>query len=167
MWPPVPSLRTGRASFPESSSSLLRTPLAGRSLLHHRPLAVNLPMTIGVQQNQVVGQGVAAVYAPAKMVDVPFRRRCQRLTNTPVTSRLAATKGIGPSQSRQGAGQLSRSCRAGRRENDRLLRLAASTQIVARGIRLPRCEVQKAYMPSGSGGAPTSATPAGLAIAPA
>jgi hypothetical protein len=57
--------------FPGIRLKPLQTPLAGHGLLHHQSLTVNLPVTVGMQQDPIVHRVGAAVRSPEKVMDVP------------------------------------------------------------------------------------------------
>jgi hypothetical protein len=64
-------------------------PLAGRGRFCQSPLYMDLPMTVGVQQLQVVGRVMTASAAPDTMVDVQvFLRDPEWLTTDDASSLL-------------------------------------------------------------------------------
>jgi hypothetical protein len=69
---------------------------------------MHLSVTVGMQQNEIVGPVVATVDAPAKMMDVPTLRQRQRLITDPTFPHLLQPKVTGRPSSRQGAGHLIR-----------------------------------------------------------
>src|SRR5208282_4992827 len=87
---PLPRrLRTGRESFPSSSSSLHERPLRGAVASVRFFLHVDLSMTVGMHQLQVVSPVRTASTAPDTMVDLAvFLCYPQRLTANHASSLL-------------------------------------------------------------------------------
>jgi hypothetical protein len=77
--PPSPPLGTVQAGFPRIRLELSRTPLARRGFVYHQLFAMDLAMTIRMQQNQVVDQVAASIHAPMEMVQLPPLLQCERL----------------------------------------------------------------------------------------
>jgi hypothetical protein len=74
---PNPSPKNRTRKFPRIRLKPLRTPFAGCGFYNHQALTVNSPVTVRVQQDQIVDRITAAVTTPQKMVDVPafFQRQ--------------------------------------------------------------------------------------------
>src|SRR2546430_2647776 len=70
--PRPPPLGTGQDSYPSSGSSLSVAP-CGTRFHHGQPLAVHLPVAVGMQQPLVVGPVAAAAHPPDHVMEVPAR----------------------------------------------------------------------------------------------
>src|SRR5262249_26493121 len=84
-----------------------QTPLAGRGLVHHQSFPMNLAMTVGMEQHEVVYRVVTAVRTPEEMVDVPAFLERQRLTTRQAFPVLFQPQVTRRSPTQQGAGHLS------------------------------------------------------------
>src|SRR5437764_3266249 len=98
--PAPPSLRTGRASFPASGSSLLQRLSRDAAGFCPHFLAMSLPVAVGVEQHQVVQAIAATVGSPYPVVQVPRLLLPQGLAAPGATSLLLLPQVVDPSSTR-------------------------------------------------------------------
>src|SRR5262245_17425534 len=93
--PPSPPLGTGQDGYPSSGSSLSVAP-RGTRLPYGEPLAVHLPVAVGVERHLVVGPVTAAPRAPHQVMDVPLRVGRERLAADRTATALGVPQEAGP-----------------------------------------------------------------------